>query len=51
MAGTTATPDIELIIEETHGGGGGQPPAGGDGGDDGDNSGKGPRKWKASPRR
>lgn len=51
MPGTTATPDIELIIEESHGGGGGQPPAGGDGGDDGDNSGKGPRKWMASPRR
>ena len=51
MPGTTATPDIELIIEESHSGGGGQPPAGGDGGDDGDNSGKGPRKWKASPRR
>jgi len=52
MPGTTATPDIELIIEESHGGGGGgQPPAGGDGGDDGDNSGKDRRKWTPSPRR
>ena len=37
MPGTIAPPDIELIIEDSHGGGGGgsRPP---DGGDDGDNS-------------
>jgi cytochrome c oxidase subunit III len=51
MPGTTAAPDIELIIEDTKGGGGGgQPPAGGDGGDDGD-SGKRPRKGTPSSRR
>jgi cytochrome c oxidase subunit 3 len=51
MPGTSAPPDIELIIEESRGGGGGgKPPAGGDGGDDGD-SGKGPRKWSPTPRR
>src|SRR6266700_2222203 len=49
MPGTTATPDIELIIENTGGGGGGRPPAGGDGGDDGDYSRR--RKWSPSPRR
>ena len=48
MPGTTAVPDIELIIENSRGGGGGQPPAGGDGGDDGDDD-RRPRKW--SPRR
>jgi len=52
MPGTTATPDIELVIEESHGGGGGgQPPAGGDGGDDGDERWKRPRQWKPSQRR
>jgi len=35
MPGTTAVPDIELIIENVGGGGGGTPPASGDGGDDG----------------
>ena len=51
MPGTTATPDIELIIEDSRGGGGGgQPPAGGDGGDDGDDD-RRPRKWSPSPRR
>ena len=50
MPGTTATPDIELIIENTGGGGGGRPPAGGDdGGDDGDYGRR--RKRSPSPRR
>src|SRR2546428_8057168 len=49
MPGTTATPDIELIIENTGGGGGGTPPAGGDGGDDGDYGKR--RKRSPSPRR
>ena len=36
MARSTATPDIELIIEQRHSGGGGVlPPPGGDGGDSG----------------
>jgi cytochrome c oxidase subunit III len=49
MPGSTATPDIELIIEKktSDGGGGNLPPAGGDGGDDG----KRPRRWKPSPKR
>jgi cytochrome c oxidase subunit III len=49
MPGTTAVPDIELIIEDSKGGGGGgdQPPAGGDGGDDGRRR----RKGSPSPRR
>jgi cytochrome c oxidase subunit 3 len=51
MPGTTATPDIELIIEESKGGGGGgQPPAGGDGGDDGDRD-RRRRNVPPSPRR
>jgi cytochrome c oxidase subunit 3 len=51
MPGTTAPPDVELIIEDSRGGGGGgQPPAGGDGGDDGDDD-KRPRKWFPAPRR
>src|SRR5260370_42623695 len=45
MPGTTATPDIELIIENVGGGGGGRPPAGGDGGDVGDFG----RRRKGSP--
>jgi cytochrome c oxidase subunit 3 len=49
MPGTTATPDIELIIENAGGGGGGTPPAGGDGGDDGDYGRH--RKRAPSPRR
>lgn len=37
MPGTVAPPDIELIIEDSHGGGGGgRPPDGGDDGGDGD---------------
>jgi cytochrome c oxidase subunit 3 len=48
MPGTTAVPDIELIIEDSKGGGGSdQPPAGGDGGDDGRRR----RKGSPSPRR
>lgn len=51
MPGTTAVPDVELIIEDSRGGGGGgQPPTGGDGGDDGDDD-KRPRKWSPTPRR
>jgi cytochrome c oxidase subunit III len=51
MSGTIATPDIELIIEESKGGGGGgQPPAGGDGGDDGDRD-RRRRNVPPSPRR
>lgn len=48
MPGTTASADIELIIEERPtGGGGGKPPAGGDGGDDG---GHGQHRGKPSSR-
>src|SRR5437762_2556365 len=38
MPGATATPDVEVIVEDARGGGGGggRPPDGGDGGDDGD---------------
>jgi cytochrome c oxidase subunit 3 len=51
MPGTSAVPDVELVIEDSRGGGGGgQPPAGGDGGDDGDED-KRPRKWSPAPRR
>lgn len=50
MPGTTAIPEIELIIEDVGGGGGGTPPAGGDGGDD-DDDGKRRRKGPPSPRR
>jgi len=52
MPGATATPEIELVVEESHGGGGGgEPPPGGFGGDDGDESGKGRRKWNLTPKR
>src|SRR5689334_24044167 len=52
MPGTIAPPDIELIIEDSHGGGGGggRPPDGGDDGDDNDYD-KQRRKQPASPRR
>lgn len=51
MPGTTATPDIELIIEDSRGGGGrGRPPDGGDGGGDGDH-GERWRKGRPSPKR
>ena len=46
MPGTTAVPDIELIIENTGGGGGGTTPPSG-GGDDGD--GKGPHRRGPRP--
>jgi cytochrome c oxidase subunit III len=49
MPGASAPPDIEIIIEASHGGGGGgQPPAGGDGGGDGDEY---RRKWRPTSRR
>jgi cytochrome c oxidase subunit III len=50
MPGSTAAPEIELIIEKkpSDGGGGSLPPAGGDGGGD---DGKRPRGWKPSPKR
>src|SRR5260370_42072297 len=47
MPGTTAIPEIDLVIEDVGGGGGGTPPAGGDGGDDG----KRRRKESPSPKR
>lgn len=51
MPGTTATPDIELIIEDSRGGGGrGRPPDGGDDGGDGDH-GERWRKGRPSPKR
>jgi cytochrome c oxidase subunit 3 len=51
MPGTTAVPDVEVIIEDSRGGGGGsQPPAGGDGGDDGDDD-QHSRKWSPNSRR
>ena len=51
MPGTTATPDIDLVIEDRRGGGGGdQPPDGGGDGGDGD-YGKRRRKQSPSPRR
>jgi cytochrome c oxidase subunit 3 len=51
MPGTTATPDIELVIEERHGGGGGEPPLGGDGGGDDGTDDKGRRKGTPTARR
>src|SRR5574340_644616 len=51
MPGTTAVPDVEIIMEDSRGGGGGsQPPAGGDGGDDGDDDHR-RRNWSPTPRR
>jgi cytochrome c oxidase subunit III len=52
MPGTTATPEIEIIVENTgRGGGGGTPPGGGDdGGDNGDSS-EHRGKWSPSPKR
>ncbi len=52
MLGTTATPDIEIIVEDIGGGGGGLPPPFG-GGDDGDGGGddSNRRRWSASPKR
>jgi cytochrome c oxidase subunit III len=50
MPGSTATHEIELIIEKkpSDGGGGNLPPTGNDGGGD---DGKRPRQWKPSPKR
>jgi cytochrome c oxidase subunit 3 len=52
MPGTSATPDIEIIVEDIGGGGGGPPPPPG-GGDDGDGSDDGNqrRNWFPSPKR
>ena len=53
MPGTTATPDIEIIVEDIGGGGGGLPPpfGGGDDGDGGGDDGDRRRNWSASPNR
>jgi cytochrome c oxidase subunit 3 len=51
MPGTTAVPDIELIVEDIGGGGGGRPPGGGDGGDGGGDEDNRRPKGSASPRR
>ena len=53
MPGTTATPDIEMIVEDIGGGGGGLPPSFG-GGNDGDGGGDNDnrrRNWSTSPKR
>jgi len=52
MPGTTATPEIEIVIEDIGGGTPPPPPPGGgdDGGDDGD-SGEGRGKWSPPPKR
>jgi len=53
MPGTTATPDIEIIVEDIGGGGGGLPPSFG-GGNDGDGGGDNDnrrRNWSTSPKR
>jgi cytochrome c oxidase subunit 3 len=51
MPGTTATPEIEIIVEDVGSVPPTPPPGGGDdGGDDGDN-GERRRKWSPSPRR
>jgi cytochrome c oxidase subunit 3 len=53
MPGTTATPDIEIIVEDIGGGGGGPipPSGGGDDGDGGDDQRDRRRDWSATPRR
>jgi cytochrome c oxidase subunit 3 len=53
MPGTTAPPDIEIIVEDIGGGGSGVPPSfgGGDNGDGGSDDGNRRRKWPASPKR
>jgi cytochrome c oxidase subunit 3 len=52
MPGTTAPPEIEIVIEDVGGVPPSPPPPGGgdDGGDDGD-SGEGRHKWSPSPKR
>jgi cytochrome c oxidase subunit 3 len=53
MPGTTAVPDIEIIIEDIGGGGGGPipPPHGGDDGAGGDDDRNRRGKWSPSPKR
>jgi cytochrome c oxidase subunit 3 len=53
MPGTSATPDIEIIVEDIGGGGGGPipPPGGGDDGDGGDYDSHRRRDWSATPKR
>jgi cytochrome c oxidase subunit III len=53
MPGTTAPPDIEIIVEDIGGGGGGLPPSfgGGGDGDGGGDDGNRRRNWPASPKR
>jgi cytochrome c oxidase subunit 3 len=53
MPGATATPEIEIIVEDIGGGGGGPipPPGGGDDGDGGDDEGNRHRDWPAGPKR
>jgi len=53
MPGTTATPEVEIIVEDIGGGGGGPapPPDGGDDGDGGGDDRKRRRKWSPSPKR
>jgi len=52
MPGTSATPDIEIIVEDIGGGGGGPilPPGGGDDGGEGDDDKSPHRDWSATPR-
>ena len=53
MPGATATPEIEIIVEDIGGGGGGPipPPGGGDDGDGGDDEGNRRGDWSATPKR
>lgn len=53
MPGATATPDLEIIVEDVGGGGGGSipPPGGGDDGGGGDDQGHRHGDWSASPKR
>jgi cytochrome c oxidase subunit III len=53
MPGTSAIPDIEIIVEDIGGGGGGPipPSGGGDDGEGGDDESKRRRNWSATPRR
>src|SRR5207249_11012533 len=53
MPGTTAVPDIEIVVEDIGGGGGDPtpPPGGGDDGDGGGDDRNRRRKWSPSPKR
>jgi cytochrome c oxidase subunit III len=53
MPGTTAVPEIEIIVKDTGGGGGGPvpPPDGGDDGDGGSDDRNRRRRWSPSPKR